>query len=104
MGVLAFFNYCHQPAENPYRASHAIFVREGVEQARPAAGEVPEMLASRLLSVRCFDQHNMLISTDVVPGELLAKTLDPMFQDNHVSYIHLHNAKPGCYAARVTRA
>ena len=26
-------NYVHQPAKTPYRASHAIFVREGAERA-----------------------------------------------------------------------
>ena len=27
--TLILVNYVHQPADNPYRASHAIFVREG---------------------------------------------------------------------------
>ena len=97
-------NYCHQPSENPYHANHAIFVREGVEQARPVTDEVPEVLASRLISLRCFDQDDMLIDADVVAGKNLANSLKKAFRDDHVAYIDLHNAKPGCYAARVTRA
>jgi hypothetical protein len=44
-------NHTHQPADNPYRASHAIFVREGAETPYDAVGEVPEVLRRRILSL-----------------------------------------------------
>lgn len=34
-------NHVHQPADNPYRASDAIFVREGAVEAYDAADRVP---------------------------------------------------------------
>ena len=37
-------NYTHQPAATPYRASHAIFVREGAERAADVIGELPPVL------------------------------------------------------------
>ncbi len=46
---LLLMNYEHQPARTPFRASHAIFVRERASQARPAANEIPELLRKRLL-------------------------------------------------------
>lgn len=93
----------HQPANTPYRASHAIYVREGAKQAQPKAGEIPEVLRRRLLSVRAFDDAGMMLNADVVDGRELEQTIHLMFRDARVSYLHLHNAKPGCYAARVDR-
>ena len=97
-------NFEHQPADSPYRASHAIFVREHAGQAFPAAGSVPEALASRLISVRAFDDKHFLVNADVVDGSRLSESIPAMFQDPEVAYLHLHHAKPGCFAARVTRA
>ena len=97
-------NFEHQPADSPYQASHAIFVREHAGQALPAAGSVPEALASRLISVRAFDDKHFLVNADVVDGSRLSESIPAMFQDPEVAYLHLHHAKPGCFAARVTRA
>ncbi|MGB5622748.1 MAG: DUF1203 domain-containing protein [Gammaproteobacteria bacterium] len=97
-------NFEHQPADSPYRASHAIFVREHAGQAFPAVGSVPEALASRLISVRAFDDKHFLVNADVVDGSRLSESIPAMFQDPEVAYLHLHHAKPGCFAARVTRA
>ena len=96
-------NYEHQPADSPYRASHAIFVREGVDQVRLAPDEVPEVLRSRLISLRAFDTDHMMIAADVLDGQGLATALHTVFADEQVAYVHLHNAKPGCFAAAVTR-
>jgi Protein of unknown function (DUF1203) len=102
--TLLLVNYEHQPANSPYRATHAIFVRENAEQAHPEAGEIPESLQLRLLSVRAFDSTAMLLEADVVEGRKLEPVIERMFANAGVAYLHLHNAKPGCYAARVDRA
>lgn len=97
-------NFEHQSGESPYRSSHAIFVRDQAEQAFPAIGEVPEVLTTRLISIRAFDNKHYMIAADVVDGARLAETIPAMLDDPAVDYLHLHNAKRGCYAARVTRA
>jgi hypothetical protein len=102
--TLLLLNYEHQNAPTPYRASHAIFVREYAEQAHPAINKVPEVLRHRLLSVRAFDVSGMLIDAEVVAGSALETAMARMLTSPTVSYLHLHNAKPGCYAARVDRA
>ncbi len=102
--TLLLLNYQHQPNETPYRSSHAIFVREGVRQAIPAPGEIPESLASRLISVRAFNNAHDMVDADVVDGENLAGRIDGLFANPDVDYLHLHNAKQGCFAASVTRA
>jgi len=47
-------NFEHQPALSPYRSSHAIFVIEGANSANIGKNEVPEMLRTRLISVRAL--------------------------------------------------
>ena len=55
------------------------------------------------MSVRAFDAHGMMLDADVVDGELLEPVLQNLFDNRDIDYVHLHNAKPGCYAARVDR-
>jgi len=102
--VVILVNFEHQPADSPFRSSHAIFVREQAEQAFPAVGEVPDALTSRLISLRAFDKKHFMIAAEVVEGVLLSEVIPAMFDNPAVSYVHLHHAKQGCYAARVTRA
>jgi hypothetical protein len=93
----------HHAVSTPYRASHAIYVRAG-ERAYDAVDDVPEQLRLRLLSVRAFDAAGMLVDADVVHGRELERVVDRLLEDRRVEYLHVHFAKPGCYAARIVRA
>ena len=97
-------NHQHLAATSPYQASHAIFVRKGVEQARPAVGETPEQLRSRTLSLRAFDDRAMIVAADLVEGRDLGPALERLLTDPAAAYVHIHFAKYGCYAARADRA
>jgi hypothetical protein len=101
--TLILVNFEHQPAETPYRSNYAIFVRED-EQQYDRLDEVPDQLRRRLLSVRGFDKHHMLRDADVVQGTALEPLIERLFADDQVAYLHIHMARPGCYAARVDRA
>lgn len=101
--TVLLLNFEHQSADTPYRASHAIFVRRNAVEARPARGEVPEFLRSRLISVRQFDAEHMMIDADVVGGVALTGALYDAFSNAATAYVHLHFAKPGCFAVRVER-
>lgn len=97
-------NYDHQPEASPYAASHAIFVREGAREAHLGINEVPDVIRSRLVSLRCFDRNHMMIDADVMPGDGLSAALSTAFDDDRIAYAHIHNAKPGCFAASAVRA
>lgn len=101
---MLLLNFEHQPARTPYRSTHAIFVADGAREVPPAVGEVPASLRSRLLSVRAFDGEGMMVDADVTPGDEVAGVFERMLADPAVSYLHVHNAKRGCYAARVERS
>ena len=102
--TVVLVNFMHQSADTPYQASHAIFIRENAEQAFPDVGVVPEVLQTRLISARAFDDKHHMVDAEVVDGSCLSQTIVAMLQDPVVAYLHLHNAKQGCFAARVTRA
>lgn len=96
-------NYVHQPAATPYRASHAIFVREGALQTAAFVDDVPASLRLRPLSVRAFDAAGMMRDADLVDGARLETLLERLLADEETAYLHVHYAKRGCYAARVDR-
>lgn len=96
-------NYLHQPADTPYRASHAIFVREGAAKTFDRVNEVPEALRGRLLSLRAFDRANMMVDADTVDGTEVEKLIGRFLANNDVAYVQAHFAKRGCYAARIER-
>lgn len=102
--VVLLLNYEHQSAPTPYRASHAIFVRQGAVQARPRPGEVPPCLRPRLLSLRGFDEAGILHMAEVVDGAALEAGLHAMLGAAGVAYVHIHNARHGCYLALARHA
>ena len=74
---LLLLNFEHQPANTPYRATHAIYVRKVADQAFEAVDVVPEVLASRLLAVRAFDAQHMMIDAEVCEGAQAAEMFEP---------------------------
>ena len=93
----------HQPADSPYRASGPIFVREAAEAASLPPDTVPELLRTRLLSVRAYDARDLMVDADVVDGRALEPVLARMFDQDRVAYAHIHFARPGCFACRADR-
>ena len=102
--TVLLLNHVHQPADTPYRASHAIFVREHAAQACDVIDAVPDALRRRMLSVRAYDATHRMVDADVVAGAALEPVVERMLADARVAYLHAHYAKPGCYAARIDRA
>jgi hypothetical protein len=101
---LLLLNYEHLPVTSPYRSMHAIYVRENAVEACPGINEIPEVLQTRLLSVRGFDGAGMLLAADVVHGREMVPVVEQMLANPNIDYLHVHNAKPGCFAARIDRA
>jgi Protein of unknown function (DUF1203) len=101
---MLLLNFEHQPANTPYRSRHAIFVQDGAEEVRPGVNEVPEVLASRTLSVRAFDDAGQMVDAAVVNGREAGPAFERLLAVPGAAYLHVHNAGRGCYAARVERA
>jgi len=96
-------NHVSHDIANPYRASHAIFVAEGAEEAAEYVDEVPPVFERRILSLRGFDKDGMMADAMITrPGE--ADTgIRRLFANPAIEAIHAHNATRGCFAARIER-
>lgn len=101
---LLLLTYCHQRVDTPYRSAGPIYVRKGATRAQLPAGAVPDYVASRLISLRAYDGADMMIAAEVVPGVEAAERIRAMFDDPAVSYLHLHNARRGCFSCLAERA
>ena len=93
----------HQPHPSPYRASGPIFVRRGAGQRLLAPGHVPPYVAQRTISVRAYDSGHMMVDALVCEGAAVGAELSRLFDDGLIAYVHLHNAKQGCYSCRAER-
>ena len=101
---LLLVNYQHQAANTPYRASHAIYVRKDAAVRYESIDTVPEVLSSRLIATRAFDQDHMMIDAEICEGALAAQVFARMLANENIRYLQVHNAIRGCYAAHVQRS
>ena len=102
--TLLLLNHEHQPAATPYRASHAIFVREGATAAYSRDNEIPEAMRSRMLSLRAFDAAHLMVDAELVDGREAEAAIARLFAQPGVAYLQAHYATRGCYAARIERS
>ena len=102
--ALLLVNHTHQPADTPYRSSHAIFVLEGAETPYDRTGEVPEVLRVRPISLRAFDAGHMIVDAGLADGDGVEALIRRYLARPDTAYLHAHYATRGCYAARITRA
>ena len=100
---LLLLNWRHQDADTPYRADGPIFVREAAMETRELRNAVPQQQRDRLLSVRAYDAQGWMHDADVLQGTELEAAIERSFADARIDYLHVHNARRGCYACRVER-
>jgi len=102
--TLLLVNYVHQPAQTPYRASHAIFVRERAVTPTDLVDDLPPAMRARPLSLRAFDADGLMVDGDLVDGREAEALVERFLADPAVAYIHAHYARRGCYAGLIERA
>ena len=95
--------FVHHDVESPYRAFGPIFVRETAKEVNLKPGEIPDVVAGRVMSIRAYNDKGMMVNAAVTPGKELKSQIEKFFDDAKISYLHLHNAGAGCYSCRVER-
>jgi hypothetical protein len=94
-------NHVSHDVENPYRASHAIFVSDAPQAE--FVDEVPPVFGPRVLSLRGFDNSGMMVDALISqPGEA-DPAIRKLFDNPEIVAIHAHNAARGCFAAKIER-
>lgn len=100
---LLLLTYAHHRVDSPYQASGPIYVRKGARQCTLQAGEVADYVSRRLISARAYDSAHMMISAEVCAGADVGPVIENLFLDAQVEYVHLHNAKRGCFSCLAKR-
>lgn len=101
--TVLLLNHVSHDVPNPYRASHAIFVAEGVTEAAEYVDRLAPVLEPRILSLRGFDAQGMMVDAVLTqPGEADA-AIRRLFENPAIATIHAHNAARGCFAAKIER-
>lgn len=102
--TVLLLNHEHHDAATPYRARHAIFVREGALAPARVENQLPPALAGRLLAIRAYDAAGMMIDAEVIEGAEAVPLVERFLANPAAAYLHAHNARRGCFAARIDRA
>jgi uncharacterized protein DUF1203 len=101
---LLLVNYVSHDGNNPYRASHAIFVSESAMEAVAYQDEMPPALDRRILSLRAFGPDGMMVEAALAqPGEA-DPVIRGMLANQAVDHVDAHTAIRGCFMARAERA
>jgi hypothetical protein len=98
---LVLVPYAHHVVDSPYRASGPVYARR--DAARFSGTALPAMLRTRILSLRAYDRDGNLVEADVCPGSDVDPIIARMLASDVVGYLHVHFAKPGCFACRIDR-
>lgn len=96
-------NYIHADVETPFRASHAIFVREGATMAPRYDDMAPPYLERRTVSLRGFDRAGMIRKASVAAPGGADAGIRGLLEDEEIDYVDVHNAAWGCFLARAKR-
>lgn len=102
--TVLLLNHVSHEVANPYRASHAIFVTEGEEQAADYVDEVPPVFEKRVLSLRGFDSDGMMADAILTQAGEADAGIRRLFANPEIQTIHAHNATRGCFSAKIERA
>lgn len=102
--TLLLLNLRHLDGDTPYRADGPVFVRESARATRILRDVVPQQVRQRLLSVRAYDAAGWMQDAEVAEGTRLEPLIQRFFDDDRVAFLHVHNARRGCYACRIDRA
>ena len=96
-------NHVSHDGDDPYRASHAIFVSKSAGDAAEFSDSIPPALDRRILSLRAFAAEGMMIDAALAqPGEA-DPAIRTLFANRAADHIDAHNAIRGCFAARIER-
>ncbi len=103
---LLLLPHLYHDVAGPYRASGPIYVREAAlnDGAAEFRDALPPSFPRRLLSLRAYDAEGLMRDADVVEGVDAIPHLQRLLDLPGIAYLHVHNARPGCYACRVDPA
>lgn len=101
--VLLLINHTSMDKDTPYKASHAIFVREGATKTFEANNEIPPVMFDRLMSLRAFDHQGMMTDAAIATGAEINAFVENALVNEDIAHIDAHTAARGCFIGRIER-
>lgn len=102
--TMILLNFVSADVDTPFRASHAIFIREGVDRAAHYRDKMPPLIDRRTTSLRAFDRHGMIRAAALAaPGEADAG-VRTLLADGAIDHVDIHTSAWGCFLARAERS
>ncbi len=101
---LILVNHVSQAADTPFRATHAIYVREGAETAPAYEDALPPMLDGRNISLRAFAGDGMMVQAALASAGEGDSAVRTLFERPEIAEIHAHTQALGCFLARIERS
>lgn len=101
--TLLLLNHVNMELDTPYKATHAIFVREGASETYQSKNTIPPVMYNRVISLRAFDEQGMMLDANIATGEEIKATVMKLFKNPDVKFINAHNAVRGCFSGRISR-
>lgn len=102
--TVLLLNYLHADVRTPFRARHAIFVREGATTAPRYDDVAPDYLEQRPLSLRGFDRAGMILAASTAEPGGADAGIRGLLENGEIDYVDVHHAAWGCFLARAQRS
>ena len=99
---LVLTNFTNHAVETPYRNSFAIFVRKDAVAA-DYVDELPPVLRQRPIALRAYDAQGDLCQAALAVEDDVDPAIRVLLAEEAIAYIDAHNARHGCFAARIER-
>ena len=100
---MLLFSYSPFNRPRPYRNIGPIFIHGDRCSPYRDSGAVPSQLRHRLLALRAYDESDLMVGADIVDGTEVEALIQRLFGDSRAKYIHVHNARAGCFACQLER-
>lgn len=96
-------NFTNHAVGTPYRNTFAIYVRRKAGCAAEFVDRLPPVLCARPIALRGYTADGLLHRASLALEDDVDAAIRDLLKDRDIAYIDAHNAKHGCFAARVER-
>lgn len=96
-------SFTNHAVDTPYRNTFAIYVRRRAESAAEFVDRLPPVLRGRPIALRGYTRAGTLHRAALAVEDDVDVAVRDLLDDENIAYIDAHNAKHGCFAARIER-
>ncbi len=96
-------NFTNHAVDTPYRNTFAIYVRRKADRAAEFVDRLPPVLRARPIALRGYNAAGLLHRASLALEDDADAAIRDLLKDGDIAYIDAHNAKHGCFAARIER-